>query len=96
MDLTKLSDSELEAELTRREEARKALKAAALLTRQRWLLANIDTLLSNAFVPQHDRTSCSDTNIVNSRRCRRCALIRCKNLGYIDDLDFRFDLRFLD
>ena len=51
-----------------------------------FVLNNVDTILKLLF-PEHGRTSCSDTNVINGSdyetpRCNRCQLLRIKSTEY--------------
>jgi len=79
MDVTKISDEDLKAELERREKVRREEEARALRCRQAMVAREINTLLH--LHPEHDRNSCSDENACNSGyrtgrvRCVRCCLL---------------------
>lgn len=77
--LKQFTDQDLQAELERREETRKALEVQERQDRFRLLVQHRDVLLK--FVP-HGRTSCSDEDPCNGLgsadygpRCARCALL---------------------
>jgi hypothetical protein len=76
--LSRVPETELQAELQRREDTK---ERAEKIRKQRvhdWVTANIERLLELA--PGHDRTSCSDEHPGNSGRaqCERCVLLRIK------------------
>jgi hypothetical protein len=85
-DLSKVTEEDLLDELKRRKVAREEAARAAKEKRDAAVVANIDALL--ALVPEHGRTSCSDQNVTNERRCNRCTLLYIKSSGWVDsDLD---------
>lgn len=82
-DLSKFSDKELKKEISRREEEKRAVKVALLRRHHEIVLNNIHVVL--ALVPEHDRTSCSDDDRGNEKRCVRCALLAIQSQGWVPD-----------
>lgn len=84
MDLTSFSDDVLKQELKRREEIVEKQRREDLARQQQIIIDNVDSLLN--LVPEHDRTSCNDTdmNNANSFRCKRCLLLQLKRDGYMN------------
>jgi hypothetical protein len=90
MDLTKVTDKELQDELKRRAEEARQARLAERQQRLDLVLKHRDTLLE--LVP-HSRTSCSDQDVSNGLysaeygpRCTRCGLLE------LDDLKDNFDV----
>lgn len=77
------TDQELFDELQRREEERKAARERKEADLRNALLRNIEGILE--LVPEHQRTSCSDTRIVNMfrARCARCVLLSIKSENWV-------------
>lgn len=71
-----ISDADLRAELRRREDEERLRREIGERLRRAGWLSNIDAAI--ALVPEHDRTTCDDGNLSNTRRCRRCALLDAK------------------
>jgi len=82
-DLSNIPIQELKKEISRREEERLAAKAASLRQHQEIVLKNVQALLD--LLPEHDRTSCSDSAPSNKKRCRRCSFLFIKNEGWVPD-----------
>ena len=88
------SDDELRAELKRREEERVAAAQRAHDAHGAMLRTVLTRQLVDALRPEHDRTSCSDTNLSNGwdtmdersgrtmPRCVRCALLETAEHSY--------------
>ena len=101
MDLKKFTDQDLQAELQRREAARKNLEMEQRQDRFRLLVQHRDVLLK--FVP-HGRTSCSDENPCNGlgtagygARCDRCALLQLNEYDCVSyDVQVGLHVRTVD
>lgn len=84
--LQSISDTDLKAELQRREESALKAKQEALEKQRQLIVENVDTLLN--LIPEHDRTSCNDEDRANARsfRCKRCVLLQIQKDGFMDNL----------
>ncbi len=84
MDLKNISEADLKAELKRREDEKLAEEKQKRDETAATCLRHIDALLE--LVPDHSRTTCSDSNHCNGEythssgncRCLRCYLLECK------------------
>lgn len=97
--LNDLSTKELQAELDRREAER--MQEVFNGRKFRWSLLTRETV--DAFCPEHDRTSCSDSSRDNGfnaarrsnrgvPRCTRCALLDALDGEHPSDFDLRFEV----
>lgn len=83
MDVKAISTAELVAELARREREEREAKERRNAERRIRQAAALTPEVIAALAPDHERSSCSDMNIVNgwgshssgSPRCLRCALL---------------------
>ena len=91
--LERFTDEDLTKELERRAVIKKELAREALIKRQSLIYNNVDTLLE--LVPEHHRTSCSDTNHFNHcEDCAACWLLFIKeDQGIFDNRELRFELK---
>lgn len=96
-DLTNVPLDQLRAEVRRREDEAKRQRNENLQLRQALIVTHIDTLLQ--LVPEHDRTSCSDSNPSNAAsgrnpRCNRCQLLQIKQDMYNDSYIVKLSVEF--
>ncbi len=101
VDLTKVNEADLQAELKRRGNERKVKRNAWRKEQFAWVRENIDRLL--AMRPEHSASSCSDTNPGNytsdgsrhAYRCVRCQLLHIKqddyNAEWVVDVTLKHD-----
>jgi len=75
-DLSNFTNQDLQDELKRRAEEAERLFNETRRKQADFWLENIDALIT--LVPEHSRTSCSDSNISNEYRCTRCFLLCAK------------------
>lgn len=83
LNLSQFSNKQLETELKqRREEEKRQILEQRDIDAEFWG-SKVDTILE--LVPEHCRTSCSDTNAVNDTRCKRCYLLYVKQFHWDPD-----------
>lgn len=91
-----LSKDELKTELARREAQEQADERLRKNEEAERIIQNIDALL--LLVPNHDRTSCSDTSFSENAghaRCTRCVLLEAESDGYWrNDIDLTITANF--
>jgi hypothetical protein len=83
VDVKDISTAALKAEVARREQEEREAKDARNMERRIRQAAALTPEVIAALAPEHGRTSCSDTNLVNGwgshssghPRCLRCALL---------------------
>lgn len=86
VDLKEIPDKDLKDELKRREEKKKQRERDRLKIHRALVDQYAETLL--LFVPEHDRTSCSDEDPKNCSyhtgriRCKRCELLYMLKKGH--------------
>jgi len=74
---------ELEAQIRQIDDQINEVRTQMKIMRAELVISHIDSLL--ALTPNHDRTSCSDDNLMNTDRgCARCVLLEAKQMGYLD------------
>lgn len=98
-DLHDVPDEELAAEMQRRAKERREAEERARMEREARWFSQIEVMLQ--LVPNHTRTTCSDTNTRNGTdnnlwgyRCVRCVLLEAKEAGvwptgYVPDFSLR-------
>lgn len=84
-DLSKLSDTALERELTRRRLERLQKKRDERQAQNAHIIEHIEALL--AVVSKHTKTSCSDESVRNdyAHGCDRCTLLIIRQTGCMDN-----------
>lgn len=92
--LAPFSNQALRDELKIREDARKAKEAQRKLILDQIVVTNLDLLLK--FIPNHERTSCSDEQPRNAgrARCSRCVLLALKRAPEMAE-DYRFEFSIM-
>lgn len=82
MNLDQFSDVELVKELERRKEIKRQEELSRRQQNADFWISKVDLLLE--LIPNHCRTSCSDTNAINDERCTRCYLLCAKSCNFWD------------
>jgi len=92
-DLTKMSDDELEKELSRRRQERLQKRRDERQEANNLIVQHVDALLR--MVTKHGKTSCSDASPRNDyiNGCDRCTLLNIRASGCMDH-DYKLMLSF--
>jgi hypothetical protein len=105
MDLSKLSEKDfqqLKNQITTEEARRVQLEEQAKDERTARFFKNLSNDMLDALEPEHNRVSCSDSNLINgfgstvpetSVRCTRCALIQGRLGQYPNGVRLQFSFR---
>ncbi len=83
MDLSKISDYELQEEIEKREKIRQEKQNIENQKRTNMILDHADVLI---YLSRHTKTNCSDVDPCNHWRneCPRCSLLVAKTDKYVD------------
>ncbi len=83
MDLSQISDHDLQEEVEKREKIRKEKQDTENKKRTNLISEHLDAFI---FLSRHTKTSCCDTNPCNYWRneCPRCSLLFAKSNKYVD------------